>query len=400
MKPVDRLQFVKGKDLCENCLLNNHGKGECRKPGRCTVCNQKHTKFIHVDVSNANNVRLQSLENNEAGSDVSHVSEVVQNVSYDVVNVSLETNVSDQILLPVIPVTVNNSCSALALLDNASTNSFCSETFAKSLGLKGKEIDIQLSTLERFQSQRKTEVVSFTVSNNGETLSMSNVYITDCIPVPSVDTKRSYKHLTGIQLPRLQTNSADILIGQDFSEALIPLEVIQGDKGEPYAVRTLLGWTVCGHYEMSISRSNQVAVHNIKLDKQVEKMWTLENELLCDDKAMSVDDHSVIKLWESKGRLHNGHYELPLPWVRKIEDERRPDMRNNRIQAVARFNALRKRLTSNKDLCDNYKKGIQARLSKGYAEAVPAQDLERNDGGVYHLPHHPIYIPFTRRKSD
>ena len=391
MKPVDRLQFVKGKDLCENCLLNNHGTGECRKPGRCTVCNQKHTKFIHVDVSNANNVRLQSLESNEVSSDVSHASEIVQNASYDVVNVSLETNVSDQILLPVIPVTVNNSRSALALLDNASTNSFCSEKFAKSLGLKGKEIDIQLSTLEKCHSQRKTEVVSFTVSNNGETLSMSNVYITDCIPVPSVDMKRSYKHLSGIPLPRLQTNSADILIGQDFSEALIPLEVIQGDKGEPYAVRTLLGWTVCGPYEMSRSRSNQVAVHNITLDKQVEKMWTLENELLCDDKAMSVDDRSVIELWESKGRLHNGHYELPLPWVRKIEDERRPDLRNNRIQAVTRFNALRKRLTSNKDLCDNYKKGIQALLSKGYAEAVPAQDLERNDGGVYYLPHHPIY---------
>ena len=42
-------------------------------------------------------------------------------------------------------------------------------------------------------------------------------------------------------------------------------------------------------------------------------------------------------------------------------------------------------------MCDNYKKGIQALLSKGYAEAVPTQDLERNDGGVYYLPHHPIY---------
>ena len=143
------------------------------------------------------------------------------------------------------------------------------------------------------------------------------MYITDCIPVPSVDTKRSYKHLSGIPLPRLQTNSADILIGQDFSEALIPLEVIQGDKGEPYAVRTLLGWTVCGPYEMSRSKCNQVSVHNIKLDKQVEKMWTLDNELLCDYKAMSVDDRSVVELWESKERLHNGHYELPLPQVRK-----------------------------------------------------------------------------------
>ena len=93
--------------------------------------------YMLMSCSNANNVRLQSLENNEASSDVSH--EVVQNASYDVVNVSLETNVSDQILLTVIPVTVNNSHSSLALLDNASTNSFCSEKFAKSFVLKGKE---------------------------------------------------------------------------------------------------------------------------------------------------------------------------------------------------------------------------------------------------------------------
>ncbi len=41
----------------------------------------------------------------------------------------------------------------------------------------------------------------------------------------------------------------DILIGQDNSEALIPLEVVQGCKDEPYAVKTVLGWSVHGKLE-------------------------------------------------------------------------------------------------------------------------------------------------------
>lgn len=32
-------------------------------------------------------------------------------------------------------------------------------------------------------------------------------------------------------------------------------------------------------------------------------------------------------------------------------------------------------------------------ISKGYAERVPAEDLGRNDGKVWYIPHHGVYHP-------
>ena len=70
-KPIDRLNFVKSKGLCENCLLGNHVTNECRKPGRCNLCGEKHTRFIHIN----NNVTMQTNctlfdWSQEAGTDV------------------------------------------------------------------------------------------------------------------------------------------------------------------------------------------------------------------------------------------------------------------------------------------------------------------------------------------
>lgn len=38
----------------------------------------------------------------------------------------------------------------------------------------------------------------------------------------------------------------DILIGQDHAEVYIPLQVRRGDKGVPFAVRTLFGQSING----------------------------------------------------------------------------------------------------------------------------------------------------------
>ena len=170
MKPVDRRQFVLSKNLCQNCLLNNHCTKDCRKPGRCTVCNEKHTKFIHLDNMNVDSSVSSCLVSNDK-LNCSGVSPNVQvnddqggnSVMPSDVQVSLDIktnhNVS-QILLPLVPVVVNGTYATHALLDNASTNSFCSEKLVNSLGLKGTGTTLNLSTIERSDVKRKMEVVS------------------------------------------------------------------------------------------------------------------------------------------------------------------------------------------------------------------------------------------------
>ena len=158
-------------------------------------------------------------------------------------------------------------------------------------------------------------------------------------------------------------------------------------------MRTLLGWSISGPLADNRENNKNVCANYIKLDKQVEKMWQTENELLSEDKAMSKEDQAVIDLWEKQGRLYRGHYELPIPWIRQVDGERQPNTSNtcnNRAQAVTRFNSLKRRLERDKKLKLEYSEGIKGLLSKEYAEAVPEKDLDRKDGKVFYLPHHPV----------
>eukprot|EP00914_Ancora_sagittata_P001331 GHVO01003529.1.p1 GENE.GHVO01003529.1~~GHVO01003529.1.p1 ORF type:complete len:127 (-),score=0.17 GHVO01003529.1:176-556(-) len=59
--------------------------------------------------------------------------------------------------------------------------------------------------------------------------------------------KANFPHLQGIDLTaNINCNDLDLLIGQDFSEFLLPLETRTGKRGEPYAVRYQFGWALNG----------------------------------------------------------------------------------------------------------------------------------------------------------
>ena len=156
MKPVERLQFVKQNKLCENCLMSNHTTDDCRKPGRCTVCNAKHTRFIQIEnVSQGLNESTSNPSlNNLTNSNVVHVngecgptrlSESCNNVP----------STGKHVLLPLVNVTINETYSTYALLDTASTGSFCTNNLVKSLGISGKKVTLNMNTLSLSHVNRK-----------------------------------------------------------------------------------------------------------------------------------------------------------------------------------------------------------------------------------------------------
>ena len=137
-------------------------------------------------------------------------------------------------------------------------------------------------------------------SNGRDCLNLTNVYVIDEIPVKrsSVDLSE-YSHL--IDIPVSFPNSdVDILIGQDNCEALVPLQVRKGGKGEPFAVRSILGWTLNGPSLVSQAVGRSVVSHFIttkSIEQQVQDLWKIENEGLSVKRdVMSVDDRKVLKL--------------------------------------------------------------------------------------------------------
>lgn len=379
MKPVDRLQMVKTHKLCEMCLLSNHVTENCRKLAVCGIdgCKEKHTKFIHV----TKNV-------NETGGETSNV--VTENTSncIEVDNSNVGIDTCSNVHMPVVAVKVNNCHDTCALLDTASTNTFCTQGLVDALNIPGNEITYLLNTLGKVGDEVQSKVVSLTVSSpdGEESLYLPFVYVVDTIPVRSlqVDTQ-SFPFLKDLPLA-VENTQTQILIGQDNAEALLPLEVRKGSKGQPFAVRTLFGWSVNGPANVKPPLKHSVISHFISANGskgQMQSLWNLEHEdLVGDEYCMSQNEQKVVELWDKECVKVNGHYEIPIPW--------KPDVKLpiNLVMARSRLASLKASL-ERKGLISLYGGEIQKLLSKGYAELVPS-NAGMNLDKVWYLPHQAV----------
>ena len=151
------------------------------------------------------------------------------------------------VYMSTVPVSINGTFQTFALLDTESSTSFCSRRLVNELKLHGATTSYQLRTLHG-SNNSCSEVVSFHVSSRNGTASlmMHNVLVVDEIPVErcNVHATRKYTHLKDLNF--MQASQVDILIGQVNSEALMPIEVRRGAEGSPFAVRTMLGWSLNG----------------------------------------------------------------------------------------------------------------------------------------------------------
>jgi len=252
MRPVDRLQFVKVNLLCENCLMDNHVVADCRRPTVCTVpgCGQRHTKFIHV--SQGLSDQTQSTVNRDT-------------IVHQADNAS-SCDKHTAIGVPVVPVRVEGHVHTCALLDTASTNTFCTRELVEAAHLKGTCTSLSLNTLCSKGSESKNTLVVDLYLNSEyhpKPVHLTNVYVIDHIPatVPDVDVSK-YPHLRGVTV-NVARSKVDILIGQDNHELLIPHETKTGNPTQPYAVRSLLGWSFCGPLCRPKSTQSDSVISNV-----------------------------------------------------------------------------------------------------------------------------------------
>ena len=229
MTVSERLSLVEEKRLCMNCLKPGHKNIECWADRKCPInaCGEKHNAYLHVDkeTDTSGNIPTAVCEATAVGPERA-------------------------IALPIVRVKVtagDKSINTYALLDNASTNTFCTTNLVQRLDLVGKEGEMRLSTLERKGSLVKTSVVSMAVSdiNNLSTTTLERVYTRAEIPIlkeniPELEDICKWPHLSKIPVIDHTVKSVDLLIGQDNPELLVPQEIRSGGKGEPYATKTAL----------------------------------------------------------------------------------------------------------------------------------------------------------------
>ena len=249
MRPEKRLEFAKERRLCFNCLRKGHRTTDCRAQSTCSAegCKFKHSKLLHIS-GKGNESWAPGGKTGEQGR-IKFGQATCGHVGSDGVRV----------LMPVVEVKVKRADGtnivAHALLDSGSNSTVCTNHLIERLGVSGQASSLSLTTLKGKSKQTKVTVHKLSVLNKEET---SEVELHQVYAMPSLTIKPGseftskdlsrWDYLKDIDIPTFRDVKVDILIGQDSPEALMPLEIRGGSRGQraPFAVRTLLGWTVNG----------------------------------------------------------------------------------------------------------------------------------------------------------
>ena len=108
-----------------------------------------------------------------------------------------------------------------------------------------------------------------------------------------------WPHLHDITLPSIGESEVRLIIGSNAPDAFWVLEERRGQRGEPYAVRCPLGWTVIGPADRIESMSRRHSVNFTRLTEFIEED---------DDYLMQ----QLAQFWkiESYGRFTNSEVQL------------------------------------------------------------------------------------------
>lgn len=98
---------------------------------------------------------------------------------------------------------------------------------------------------------------------------------------------------------------------------------------------------------------------------------------------MSREDQRFLELVINSARQVEGHYQIALP------------LRNIEISMPYYKKIVEQRLWFQKDskYHAEYNSFMTELLVKGYAEKVPEEELDRDDGKLWYIPHHGVYHP-------
>lgn len=86
--------------------------------------------------------------------------------------------------------------------------------------------------------------------------------------------------------------------------------------------------------------------------------------------------------------IEAGHYVINLSF--KVKDNIMP---NNRQQAQQRLALLARRFERDKNFHEEYVTFMSKIIQDGYSSLVSQDDLMKNDGRIWYLPHHSVYQP-------
>ncbi|XP_054868580.1 uncharacterized protein LOC129349422 [Amphiprion ocellaris] len=432
----ERVKFVQSEKLCFGCLRPGHNSKNCTSRSVCDKCQKPHPTCLHQEREKRD--KEQQVKDNQerpkTNMTTEKVSETQEQESTQVTSNRVVQQRSKGCTSSVIPVYVstvdepNKEKLVYALLDTQSDTTFILKDTAETLRTKSEPVKLKISTMTsktKIVSSYKLKDLQVRGMNSEMRIKLPTTYTRDYIPanrshIPTSQTAENWshlKHLSKEMAPKLDCE-VGLLIGYNCPQALLPLEVVSGERNQPFAQKSLLGWSIIGYtdtgedYEDEIGVSHRVIVkqvspvletsHNLKTEvhfvsrnevKEItpaEIVKVLEMDFVektIEEDSMSQEDLLFLaKVKEGIKHKQDGHFEMPLPFK-----EERPELPNNRLCAEHRLKCLERRLRKDERYFKDYVAFMQDIIQRSNAEKVPEAELSNQP--AWYIPHHGIYHP-------
>ena len=120
------------------------------------------------------------------------------------------------------------------------------------------------------------------------------------------------EHLQDLQIPKINASDVTILIGANAPDAFLQVDLRKGQPNEPYALKTMLGWSLLGN--ITKNEGNKVDTRycinhfeNIRktmkmMHQIVKRFWETEDCFNVDSRetAMSIEDKECLRVLEAE----------------------------------------------------------------------------------------------------
>ena len=231
-----RYEKAKELKLCFCCLAGKHVVKDCTYKA-CGVkgCSRRHHPLLHREAN--------ERQDESRSEDPQHRAEAN----------SAFRSLKSSGIRPVIPVIIQvrkRQESTLTLWESGASQSFIDKKLADKLNAHGEEVDLCVAGIH---GTNDVKCERFTVGIRGKARSDT--------PHDSLHAPKHRRRIKDLQLSRAQTclfsfvgskrrnieaQRCKMILGQNCYHIHRPEEYRSGTDGEPWAVKTKLGWTLCG----------------------------------------------------------------------------------------------------------------------------------------------------------
>jgi hypothetical protein len=393
-----RLQYVKDKRLCFNCL-RAHKLANCSSSYTCRVCHKRHNTLLHFEASRTTNSGVLSPNATAfvpASGAATGSTDLPQQLITNVSSCVSSQPAASEVLLCTAIVKVLDSTNQYqhcrVLLDPGSQASFLTEACFNRLGLARNKARVQISCLGSSSAHTNgVTTLKFSPYFKESPTFVTSAFIINKIigdiphfSLPS-GTAIPFRDLKLADPNFFQSSPIDILLGVSIALPMLKGDIIKATEGYPFAVRSELGWIVSGNVNTESPDPPLIHVNHLRMEAEdlLSKFWKLDEvpkANLLTKEEQACEDHFA----STYSRNDDGRYTVKLPCHTS------PALLGDSFQAARRrFLSLERGLVSRPEIHERYREFIREYIELQHMEKVP--DSENSKNPRFYLPHHAVF---------